>query len=108
MNHLCIFTALAGIALASSCEKHEPLSKEQAALDAEFDQASGELQGLEAQIAALGNTHGLPEQQHANWLRVNADLEQTLAGLSKKCSQGDELLKKIHDKLDAYKSLNNQ
>jgi|GEM_PF-3575658 len=108
MNHLCIFTALAGIALASSCEKHKPLSKEQAAINAELEQASGELQSLDAQIGALGSTHGLPEQQHANWLKVNAALEQTLAGLSKKCSQGDELLKKLHDKLDAFKALNDQ
>lgn len=108
MKHLCIFTAMAGIALASSCDKHEPLSKEQTAMDAEFEQANGELQSLDAQIAALGSTHGLPEQQHANWLKMNTALEQTLASLSKKCSQGDELLKKLHDKLDAFKALNDQ
>lgn len=108
MNYPCTFTALAIILLASSCDKHEPLSKEQAGLDAEIDQINGEMQSLDAQIATMGSNNVLPELQHANWLKNNKAIEQALADLTKKCTQGDELLKKIHVKLDAYKALNAQ
>lgn len=111
MNYPCILTALAGVLLASSCDKLKSLSKEQTRLEAELQQGSGELQSLESQYASLNTQVGgsmPPEQQHAGWEKKNADLKQTLAELSKKCTQGDELLKKAHAKLDAYKALNAQ
>ncbi len=108
MNYRCIFTALTGILLASSCDKHEVLSSEQAGLDAEIQQGIAELQSLDSQIAALNTNNVLPELQHGNWLKKNISLEKGLADLSKKCTQGDELLKKLHAKLDAYKALNAQ
>ncbi len=110
MNHPCIFTALAGILLASSCDKNEPLTKEQAGLEAAFLQGNEELQHLDAELVQGTNTIDLNllEQQHMEWVKYNASIEQALAGLSKKCTQGDDLLKKVHAKLDAYKALNAQ
>jgi hypothetical protein len=109
MNYLCIFTALAGILLAS-CDKNEPMSKEQAALEAQFNQGSEEMGNLDAELIQGTNTFDLNllEQQHVEWVKYNASIEQALAGLSKKCTQGDDLLKKVQSKLDAYKALSAQ
>lgn len=110
MNYPFIFTALAGILLASSCDKNELISKEQAALEAEFLKGNEELQQLDAELVQGTNTldPNLLEQQHMEWVKYNASIEQALAGLSKKCTQGDDLLKKVQSKLDAYKALNAQ
>lgn len=109
MNYPCIFTALAGILLAS-CDKNEPKSKEQAALEAEFIHGNDEMGNLDAELIQGTNTINLNllEQQHVEWVKYNAAIEQALAGLSKKCTQGDDLLKKVQTKLDAYKALNAQ
>ncbi len=110
MNYPCIFTALAGILLASSCDKNEPLSKERAGLEADFTHGNEEMGNLDAELAQGTNTIDLNllEQQHAEWVKYNASIEQALAGLSKKCTQGDDLLKKVQSKLDAYKALSAQ
>ena len=110
MNFPCIFTALAGILLASSCDKNEPISKEQAGLEAGFNQGNEEMQNLDAELVQGTNTIDLNllEQQHMEWVKYNASIEESLAGLSKKCTQGDELLKKVQSKLGAYKALNAQ
>lgn len=109
MNYPCIFTALAGILLAS-CDKNEPLSTERAALEAEFLQGNEVMGNLDVELAQGTNTIDLNqlEQQHVGWVKYNAAIEQALAGMSKKCNQGDELLKKVQAKLDAYKALNAQ
>lgn len=111
MNYLCIFAAMPVILLASSCNKIESLSKDREALEAEFLQSSIELQGLDTQYAAL-DAHASdqiqPEQQHAEWVKKNTALQQKLADLSKTCTQGDELLKKVRSKLEAYKALSAQ
>jgi hypothetical protein len=110
MNYPCIFTALAGILLASSCDKNEPMSQEQARLEAEFNRGNEEMRNLDAELVQGTNTIDLNllEQQHVECVKYNAAIEQALAGLSKKCTQGDDLLKKVHSKLDAYKALNAQ
>lgn len=110
MNHPYIFTALAGILLASSCDKNEPMSKEQARFEAEFNQGNEEMLRLDTELAQGTHTADLSllEQQHVESVKYNAAIEQALAGLSKKCTQGDDLLKKVHSKLDAYKALNAQ
>lgn len=110
MNYPCIFTALAGILLAGSCDKHERMSKEQALLEAEFLQGNEELQHLDAELMQGTNTIDLNvlAQQHMEWVKYNAAIEQAMTGLKKKCTQGDDLLKKVQSKLDAYKGLNAQ
>lgn len=86
------------------------MSKEQAALEAQFIQGNEEMGNLDAELAQGTNTTDLNllEQQHVEWVKYNAAIEQALAGLSKKCTQGDDLLKKVQTKLDAYKALNAQ
>ncbi|MFZ2276888.1 MAG: hypothetical protein WAW39_03775 [Prosthecobacter sp.] len=110
MNYPCIFTALAGILLAASCDKNESMSKQQAGLEAEFLQGNEELRQLDAELVHGTNTIDLNvlTQQDMEWVKYNAAIEQALAGLKKKCTQGDDLLKKVQSKLDAYKGLNAQ
>ena len=110
MNHPCIFTALAGILLAGSCDKNEPIFKEQAGLEAEYLHGNEELQQLDTELVQGTNTIDLNvlTQQHMEWVKYNAAIELAISGLNKKCTQGDELLKKVQSKLDAYKGLNVQ
>lgn len=110
MKSLFVFTGLAGILLASSCDKQNALSKQQAELEREFVQSNKEMRDLDAELAQGTHTIDMKllEQQHMEWVKYNAAIEQALAGLSKKCTQGEDLLKKVHSKLDAYKALNAQ
>lgn len=110
MKYPCIFTALAGILLTGACDKNESMFKEQAGLDAEFLQGNEELQHLDAELVQGTNTIDLNvlAQQEMEWVKYNAAIEQAVAGLKKKCTQGDDLLKKVQSKLDAYKALNAQ
>lgn len=86
------------------------MSKEQAGLEAEYLQGNEELQHLDAELLQGTNTIDLNllVQQHVEWVKYNAAIELALAGLNKKCTQGDDLLKKVQSKLDAYKALNAQ
>lgn len=108
IKYPCSFLALAGILFTSSCDKNEPLTKKQAGLETELKLGSEEMQTLDAELAqgSKNINLNLVRQQHVEWVKYNASLEQALAGLKEKCTQGDELLKKVHTKLEAYKALN--
>ncbi|MFN0080729.1 MAG: hypothetical protein ACKVY0_30030 [Prosthecobacter sp.] len=108
MKHLLIITGLAGLLLASSCEKHDLLLKERADVEAAIKQGNDDLQALDAKIFTFGANPESAlinlERFHADWMKKNASLEQELAYISKKCSDGEDALKKMRPRLDSYKA----
>jgi hypothetical protein len=108
MKHPLIITGLAGLLLASSCEKHDLLLKERADVEAAIKQGSDDLLALDNKIFTFGaNPESAAinlERLNAGWVQKNAQLEQEMALLSKKCSDGEDELKKLRPKLDSYKA----
>ncbi len=108
MKHPLIITGLAGLLLASSCEKHDLLLKERADVEAAIKQVNDDLLALDNKIFTFGaNPESAAinlERLYADRVQKNTQLEQELALLGKKCSDGEDALKKLRPKLDSYKA----
>ncbi|MDZ4405198.1 hypothetical protein [Prosthecobacter sp.] len=108
MKLILIFTGLAALLLTSSCEKHNTLLNERARIEAEIKQCQETLQALDAKFETLGanavSAVTVFERQQAEWMQKNTRLEQELAYISNKCSDGEEALKQARPRVDSFKS----
>lgn len=107
IRHFLIFTACASLFL-SSCEKHDALLNERARIEQEIRQGQEALRALDSKFESLGTdavaASVVLERQHADWTQKNAMLEQSLAYISSKCSEGEETLKQMGPRVAAYKA----
>lgn len=108
MKHFVLFTALAGMFLLPSCDKHNRLIEEVKKVDAEIKQSYAELAVIDSKLATYGpdaDTAILAlERQNADWVRKNTSLEVELANMSKLCTDGEASIKEARPRVDAYKA----
>jgi len=66
------------------------------------------MRDLDAKFYALGTDSaaevGTIDRRAAEVRKINAQIEAQLAMISSKCSQGEEMLKELRPRLEAYKS----
>jgi chromosome segregation ATPase len=108
MMRFFTFLGLAGLLLLSSCDKHNVLLREKAAIEASVKQANEEMRAVDLKFEALRARpipYGLTlERQLEEEVKRNKKLEEELAFLSRKCADGEDVLKRLRPSLDSYKA----
>jgi len=108
MKFFVLLSALFGMLLLPSCEKHNRLIEEVKALDAEIKKNYDELAVIDAKAASFGTDIEVAimtlESQNLDWAHKNAVIEADLASKSKKCTDGEAAIKEFRPKVDAYKA----
>jgi len=108
MKRIVIYTGLAGMLFVCSCDKHNVLLAERARVEAEIKQCQDEMAAIDAKVLPFGVdlsiAQGRMETQVAAGKARLAGMEQELAALSKKCSEGEAAMKTLRAQLDAYKA----
>jgi chromosome segregation ATPase len=81
---------------------------ERVQVESEIKRLLAEAKSLDDKVLSSGvdaSSIGFTLERHNSELvRRNVLLEQELASLSKKCSEGEELVKSLRPQLDAYKA----
>jgi len=94
--------------LASSCDKPRLLRNERASIEAEIQRANEEMRNIDAKFEALRTapiSYGMTLDRHREEAaKKNAKLEEELAYLSKKCTDGETALSELRPRLDSYKA----
>lgn len=107
-KRIVFYTGIAGMLLVCSCDKHNVLMAERMRVETQIKKAHEDLAALDAKAIAMGVdlavAHVSVESQTANMKAKNTALEQELAVLSAKCEDGEETIKTLRAKLDAYKA----
>jgi len=108
MKSLLIFTSIAAMTLASSCDKPRILRNERASVEAEVQRANEEMRNIDAKFEALRTapiSYGMTLDRHRDEaVKKNLKLQEELAFLSKKCAEGEAALSELLPRLDSYKA----
>ncbi len=110
MYMIRFFTSLglACLLLLSSCDKQNVLLRERATIEASIKQANEDMRAIDLKFEAL-RARPIPygmtlERQLEEEVKKNKKLEEELAFLSKKCADGEDVLKRLRPSLDSYKT----
>jgi len=102
------FMCLSSVLFLCSCDKHKLLMAERDQVESETKRMLEETKSLDSKFFSLGNeasTASLTLQMNNRDLAYkNTLMEQELATLSKKCSEGEEMVKTLRPRLESYKA----
>ncbi|MCX6849895.1 MAG: hypothetical protein NTY98_13315 [Verrucomicrobia bacterium] len=108
MSRPLILTGLAATIFASSCDKVGTLNNERAKLEVEIQQITKEMVSIDDKFESLRTIplpNGMTLEHHLEEsVKKNAELEATLADLSKKCAEAEAALSVFRPRLDTYKA----
>lgn len=105
---LLLSICLSGVLFLCSCDKHKLLMAERFQVESEIKRLLDETKSLDDKFLSLkvnaSTARVTMERHNAELVRNNAMLEQELASLSKKCAEGEEMVKTLRPQLDSYKA----
>ena len=104
---LPVFICLSGVFLCS-CDKHKLLIAEREQVESEINRMQAETKLLDDKFLSLkvdaSSARVILDRNNTELTHKNAALEQELSLLSKKCSDGEGVVKSLQPKLESYKS----
>jgi hypothetical protein len=110
MKHHAILTALTGILLTSSCDKHNQLLSEKAQVEAEIARKNEEIHGMDANLLSYG---GDPvsakitlDRQTSSLVTANQQIEKQLAEITSRCTAGEASVERLKVRVAAYQANN--
>lgn len=105
---LLLSICLSGVLFLCSCDKHKLLMAERDQVESEIKRLLDEAKALDGKFFSLGidaSTASMKLQmQNRDIAHKNSLLEQELASLSKKCTEGEEMVKSLRPRLESYKA----